>query len=59
MSELYEDKVQPGWYRDETGWSKRIPISDEECLVLCLKNAPIGTNRHQVARLIKALESLG
>jgi len=55
MSELYEDKVQPGWYRDETGWSKRISISDEECILLCLKNAPLGTNRKQVQRLIKTL----
>ena len=55
MSELFEDKVQPGWYRDETGWSKRIPISDEECILLCLKNAPLGANREQVQRLIKTL----
>ena len=55
MSELFEDKVQPGWYRDESGWSKRILISDEECIRICLNNAPLGTNREQVKRLIKAL----
>ena len=59
MSELYEDRVQPGWYRDETGWSKRLPISDEECLLLCLNNAPLGADKHQVLRLIKALENQG
>ena len=59
MAELIEDRVQPGWYRDETGWSKRIPISDEECILLCLKNAPEGTNKKQVMRLIESLTNKG
>ena len=33
--------------------SRRGPISDEELLVICLKNAPEGTDRKQVLRLIK------
>ena len=59
MAELIEDKVQPGWYRDETGWSKRIPISDEECILICLENAPEGTDRKQVMRLIESLKQQG
>jgi hypothetical protein len=59
MAELLEDKVQPGWYRDETGWSKRIPISDEECMLICLENAPLGTNKKQVIRLIQSLKQQG
>jgi len=59
MTELIEEPVQPGWYRDETGWSKRLPITDEECILICLKNAPIGTDKKQVARLIQQIEAQG
>ncbi len=31
-------------------------ISDEELLIICLKNAPEGTDRKQVLRLIKYYE---
>ena len=36
--------------------AKREVISDEELLVICLKNAPEGTDRKQVLRLIKYYE---
>ena len=36
--------------------AKRGVISDEELLVICLKNAPEGTDRKQVLRLIKRYE---
>ena len=36
--------------------SRREVISDEELLVICLKNAPEGTDRKQVMRLIKHYE---
>ena len=36
--------------------SRREVISDEELLVICLKNAPEGTDRKQVLRLIKHYE---
>ena len=36
--------------------SSRGPISDEELLVICLKNAPEGTDRKQVMRLVKYYE---
>jgi|TARA_B100000073_G_scaffold11054_1_gene9276 hypothetical protein len=38
---------------DENGWWQRDPISDKECILICLKNAPEGTDRKQVERLIK------
>ena len=36
--------------------SRKGTISDEELLVICLKNAPEGTDRKQVLRLIKYYE---
>ena len=36
--------------------SRRGKISDEELLIICLKNAPEGTDRKQVLRLIKYYE---
>lgn len=36
--------------------ARRGVISDEELLVICLKNAPEGTDRKQVMRLIKHYE---
>ena len=38
---------------DEHGWWQRDPISDEECILICLNNAPCGTNKKQVARLVE------
>ncbi len=42
---------------DENGWTQRDPISDKECILICLRNAPCGTDRKQVSRLIKNYES--
>ena len=42
---------------DENGWEQRDPISDEECILICLKNAPCGTNKKQVERLIKEIQN--
>ena len=36
--------------------AKREAVSDEELLIICLKNAPEGTDRKQVLRLIKYYE---
>ncbi len=44
---------------DENGWSQRDPISDEECILICLKNAPCGTDRKQVMRLIDEIQNKG
>ena len=40
----------------DTTVAKRGVISDEELLVICLKNAPEGTDRKQVLKLIKYYE---
>tara|TARA_B100001287_G_C22601456_1_gene490613 strand:- start:415 stop:552 length:138 start_codon:yes stop_codon:yes gene_type:complete len=38
-------------------WTQKPLISDRDCILLCLKNAPCGTNRKQVERLIKEFET--
>ena len=38
-------------------WTQRPSISDRECILICLNNAPCGTNRKQVERLIKEYET--
>ena len=43
---------------DENGWWQRDPITDEECILICINNAPAGTDRKQIARLIKHYESI-
>ena len=42
---------------DKWGFTIKPLISDVECILLCLKNAPCGTDRKQVIRLIKEYES--
>ena len=49
---MSERTPEPGWYFDKDGWSQRLPITDEECILICLRNAPEGTDRKQVERLI-------
>ena len=41
---------------DHSGKLAKEAISDEELLVICLKNAPEGTDKKQVLRLIKYYE---
>ena len=38
-----------------TGWSKRIPWTDDECILICLENCEMmaGLDKDQVARLLK------
>ena len=43
---------------DENGWTQRDPIKDEECILICLRNAPDGTDKKQIERLIKWYELL-
>jgi|TARA_R100001163_G_C5038326_1_gene177034 hypothetical protein len=38
---------------DKHGFSIKPPISDKECILICLKNAPCGTDKKQVQRLIE------
>ena len=42
---------------DKIVWSQKPLISDRDCILLCLKNAPCGTSRKQVERLIKEFET--
>mgnify|MGYP001182494192 FL=1 len=42
---------------DKIVWTQKPLISDVECILLCLKNAPCGTNKKQVDRLIKDYET--
>ena len=42
---------------DEHGWWQRDPISDEECILICLNNAPCGTDKKQVAKLITKFQN--
>ena len=42
---------------DKIIWTQKPLISDRECILLCLKNAPCGTNKKQVDRLIKDYET--
>ena len=38
-------------------WMVRPPISDDELMLICLKNAPCGTNWKQATKLIRVLEA--
>ena len=41
---------------DKWGFTIKPSISDIDCIVICLKNAPCGTDRKQVMRLIDEYE---
>lgn len=43
---------------DKHGFTIKPPISDELCILICLKNAPCGTNRKQVDRLVSDYENI-
>jgi hypothetical protein len=43
---------------DKWGFTIKPSISDEECIIRCLKNAPCGSDKKQVERLIKFHEKL-
>jgi len=38
-------------------WTQKPLISDRDCILLCLKNAPCGTSKKQVERLIKEFDT--
>tara|TARA_B100001142_G_scaffold289475_1_gene306309 strand:- start:5603 stop:5788 length:186 start_codon:yes stop_codon:yes gene_type:complete len=38
---------------DKWGFTIKPSISDEECILRCIKNAPEGCDKKQVARLVK------
>ena len=43
---------------DKHGFTIKPPISDELCILICLKNAPCGTDSKQIARLVNMYEYL-
>tara|TARA_Y100000996_G_scaffold411024_1_gene394411 strand:+ start:1021 stop:1221 length:201 start_codon:yes stop_codon:yes gene_type:complete len=43
---------------DKHGFTIKPPISDELCILICLKNAPCGTNKKQVDRLVSDYENI-
>ena len=42
---------------DKIIWTQKPLISDRDCILLCLKNAPCGTSKKQVERLIKEFDT--
>ena len=42
---------------DKHGFTIKPPISDTACILICLRNAPSGTDRKQVAKLITKFEN--
>ena len=53
MSEFISDISEEILPLDENGFTIKPTISDNECILICIKNAPCGTNRKQVMRLIE------
>ena len=41
---------------DKWGFTIKPPITDDELILMCIKNAPCGANRKQVLALIKKYE---
>ena len=42
---------------DKIFWTQKPLIPDWKCILICLKNAPCGTSKKQVERLIKEYEN--
>ncbi len=44
--------------KSSTGWSERVPWTDDECILLCLENSVnlCGLDKKQVERLLKDYE---
>ena len=42
-------------YNEDTGWSEKIPWTDDECILICLENCInlAGLDKKQVERLAK------
>lgn len=52
MSEFIHDKV------DKHGFTMKPPITDNECILSCLKNAHGGLDKKQVDRLVRIYENI-
>jgi hypothetical protein len=44
---------------DKWGFTIKPTITDDELILICLKNAPCGTDRKQVNKVIKLYETRG
>ena len=53
LDEKYIDS--PKFYKDANGWSQRAPISDEKCILICLRNCMKldGMDRKQMFRMVE------
>ncbi len=51
---------RPTTYHSNDGWTHRAPISDEKCILICLRNSLKldGMDKKQVARLVKEWQLL-
>ena len=38
---------------DKNGFTMKPPITDTQCILMCLKNAPCGADKKQVQKLIE------
>lgn len=57
MSEKIVWPKKPLLMSEKPVWPKKPLISDSECILICLKNAPCETSKIQVERLIKDFEN--
>ena len=59
MSEFKDDIDEETFQKvDKHGFSIKPEISDTKCILICLKNAPCGTDSKQIARLVNMYEYL-
>jgi len=43
---------------DKNGFTMKPPITDTECILMCLRNAPCGADKKQVQKLIDYYECI-
>jgi hypothetical protein len=56
MSEFISDIGKELPKVDKWGFTIKPTISDRDCILICLNNAPCGTDKKQVERIIKEFE---
>ena len=55
LTKMKKTDAPPDGKVDKHGFTIKPTISDEECLRICLSNAPCGIDKKQAERLIKNL----
>jgi len=58
ISVIWDGKLVRIKMSDKIVWTQRPAITDRELILLCLRNAPCGTDKKQVDKLIKHYENL-